>query len=79
MKYFLKTTYPCLVKIEDDTFELEEFDTLEIEDEDYLFVYPQKNLYPFYINLKNPIENEHFSIIKHENNENSDIKAGTDK
>ena len=67
MKYFLKTTYPCLVKVKNENFELDTFDTLEIENEDYLFVYPQKNLYPFYINLKNPVENTHFSFSKHDN------------
>lgn len=65
MKYFLKTTYPCIVKISSETFELESFDTLEIEDEKYVFVYPQENLCPFCINLINPVENERFSILNH--------------
>ena len=65
MKYFLKTTYPCLVKISNETFELDSFDTLEIEDEKYVFVYPQEDLCPFCINLINPVENEHFSILNH--------------
>lgn len=63
MKYFLKTTYPCLVKSDTSTFELEENDTLEIEDENIIFIYPESGKIPFYINLNNPKENDKFSIV----------------
>ncbi len=65
MKYLLKTSYPCLVKTEAQSEELEENDLLEIEDEKYLFVYPENpRQTPFYINLTSPRENEFYSIIK---------------
>ncbi len=35
---------------------------LEIEDEDFLLIYPQSSM-PFYINLLSPIENQFFSVI----------------
>ena len=65
MKTLLKTSYPCLIKSDKDTCELEENDTLEIENEQFLFVYPQNGNIPFYIDVKSDIENRFVSIIKH--------------
>lgn len=54
-KIKLKTNYPCLVKTEKESFEIDENDVLEIENEERIFIYPalfsRKNI-PFYINLK---------------------------
>lgn len=66
MKKLLKTTYPCLIKTDIDTCELEENDTLEIEEERFLFVYPQNGNIPFYVDTKSEVENRFVSIIKHE-------------
>lgn len=68
MKTLLKTSYPCLVKTDSDMCELEENDTLEIEDEQFLFVYPQNGNIPFYIDTKSEIENRFVSIIKRDDN-----------
>lgn len=65
MKLLVKTTYPCLIKTDKDACELEENDTLEVEDEQFLFVYPQNGSIPFYIDTKNQNENQFVSIIKH--------------
>ncbi len=65
MKYTLKTTYPCLVKTQNDFCQLEKNDNLEIEDEHIVFVYPQANQLPFQIDFS--CENEFYSIINHEN------------
>ncbi len=67
MKTILKTTYPCLIKTNSDECELNENDTLEIENEQFLFVYPQDGNIPFYIDLKSENENRFFSIIKYDN------------
>lgn len=67
MKYFLKTPYPCLVRTTSDFCELENGDTLEIENEKFLLIYPQESKKnPFYINLQTPTENENFSILSHD-------------
>ncbi len=66
MKKILKTTYPCLIKTDSDACELEENDTLEIEDEQFLFVYPQNGNIPFYIDVNSETENKFVSIIKHD-------------
>ena len=54
-KIKLKTNYPCLVKADKESFEIDENDVLEIENEERIFIYPtlfsRKNI-PFYINLK---------------------------
>jgi len=64
MKYLLKTAYPCLIKTLNDFCELDENDTLELQDEKVIFVYPQSHTsIPFYINLSLPQESENFSII----------------
>lgn len=66
MKYFLKSSYPCLIKTQNECLEINENDMIEIENEDVIFIYPQSQKIPFYINLKAPIENENFSILKHQ-------------
>lgn len=66
MKTLVKTSYPCLIKSENETCVLEENDTLEIENEQFLFVYPQNGSIPFYIDTKSETENRFVSIIKHE-------------
>lgn len=64
----LKTTYPCLIKTATDMCELDQNDRLEIDGEEFLFVYPQNaGLIPFYINLNSPVENEHLSVFKRQN------------
>lgn len=68
MKYILKTTYPCLVKNKDSFTEMEINDTLEIEDETIIFIYPENSKQiPFYINLATKKESEFYSFIKREN------------
>ena len=56
-KIKLKSTYPCLVKTEKESLEIDENDVLEIENEERIFIYPtlysRKNI-PFYINLQVP-------------------------
>ena len=65
MKYFLLSTYPCLVKARNNAFELEKNDLLEIDEEEFLFVYPTTpEQLPFYINLENPQENQYVSVLK---------------
>ena len=67
MKYLLKSPYSALIKTENNFFELSKNDSLEIEDENMIFVYPQQSGYlPFCINLSQPNENRFFSI-KHKN------------
>lgn len=64
MEYILKTTYPCLIKTQSQTCELDINDNLKIQDEELLFVYPQDaNAIPFYINLTSPYENGKFSVL----------------
>lgn len=64
MKFLLKASYPCLVKTECDSVELDENDLLEIEDERNLFVYPiSANQTPFCIDLSCPRESDFFSIL----------------
>lgn len=64
MKIILKTSYPCLIKTNTEYLELEENDTLEIQDETMLFVYPQNHSqFPFYINLNNLKENQFYSLL----------------
>lgn len=65
----LKSTYPCLIKTSSDMCELDENDTLEIVDENFLFVYPQNpSFLPFYINLNCPTESERLSVLKRDLN-----------
>ena len=52
MKYTIKTTYPCVIKTQNEYVELDENDNLECENEDYVYVYPQNtNQIPFCVNL----------------------------
>ena len=52
MKILLKTTYPCLVSTATEKQSLSEEDLLEIENENFLSVYPlQPNAIPFCIDL----------------------------
>lgn len=53
-KVKLKSSYPCLVKTQNECYDIDENDLLEIEDEKRLLIYPlnsSKKCYPFYINL----------------------------
>ena len=55
-KIKLKTNYPCLIKFQNSSYDLDENDMLEIEDEDKMCVYPitySKRDIPFCIDLKN--------------------------
>lgn len=64
MKFFLKTTYPCLVKTNSQECELDQNDLLEIENEKTLFIYPQNsNSVPFYVNLSSPKDSERASFV----------------
>ena len=65
MKYILKTTYPCIVKTATSSVELDVNDSLEIEDERNVFIYPQ-NCYqiPFCINLIQKQDSNLFSFVK---------------
>ena len=66
MKILLKTTYPCLVKTGAEECELGQNDTLEIENEKNVFVYPQNpKIIPFYINLDSPKDCERYSFFTH--------------
>lgn len=68
MKYILKTTYPCVVKTQSQSIELEENDNLEIEDEKFLYVYPQNSYQPpFCINLSNKKDTHLFSFVRVKN------------
>lgn len=67
-KYLIKSSYPCLIKTKTDYEEIDTNDVLEVEDEEYIFIYPADNIVtPFYINLSCPHENENFSVIKKDN------------
>lgn len=69
MKYLLKSCYPCIVKTNSEFCELSTNDTLEIDNESCLFVYPQKaNRISFMINLLSPVENKFFSLLKQNEN-----------
>ncbi|MGN1201499.1 MAG: hypothetical protein ACI4R8_04525 [Candidatus Caccovivens sp.] len=66
MKYILKTTYPCLIKTENEFCELDNLETIEVEDEKFLFVYPQNHEQtPFKIDFSK--ESEFYSILHREN------------
>lgn len=65
MKYYLKTTYPCIIKTDCQSTYLEENDTLEIEDEKHLFVYPENSYQtPFCVNLLFKQDSPLFSFVK---------------
>ena len=67
MRTFLKSTYPCLVKAQNDEFELEKNDTIEIVDEKIIYIYPQNKSIPFYINTQNLCDCEKYSVFVHDN------------
>ena len=66
MKYKLKSSYPCLVKTNNEAFDIDENDILEIEGEERLFIYPlsysRRNI-PFYINLNDLKDCDKFSVF----------------
>ena len=43
-KYLIKSSYPCLIKTKTDYAEIDANDILEVEDEEYIFVYPADNI-----------------------------------
>ena len=64
MKYILKSPYPCLVKTADAQSELDKNDSLEIEDEKFVFIYPQDaRKEAFCINLSSPKDCEKYSFF----------------
>lgn len=66
MKYLLKTPYPCLVKTQTETAELDVNDTLECEDEQILFVYPiTPDQMPFCVNLSLKMDSPFYSFLNH--------------
>lgn len=68
MKYYLVSPYPCLIKTTSQSFELCEGEQLEIENEPFVFVYPQENfLLPFYVNIENERDSQFVSFIKRDN------------
>ncbi len=67
MKIKLKSSYPCLVKNDNFSFDINENDLLEIEEEENLFVYPisysRRNI-PFYINLNDLKDCTRYSVFE---------------
>lgn len=64
MKIFLKTPYSCLIKSNDNEFELDTNDMAEIIDEKIIYVYPQnQNIIPFYINTQNLKDCTRYSVV----------------
>jgi len=64
MKILLKTTYPCLISNTTEKQFLSENDSLEIEDETFLSVYPlQANLLPFCIDLTETTDSSFYSYL----------------
>lgn len=65
MLYKLKSPYPCLVVAGEKHAELSPADTLEIDGNGLVYVYPHaRAMWPFCINLAAPLECEHFSIFR---------------
>lgn len=65
MKYYLKTTYPCIIKTQNESVYLDENDTLEVENEKQLFVYPENSYQtPFCVNLLYKQDCSLFSFVK---------------
>ncbi len=82
MKYLLKTPYPCLVKTENESLELDINDTMQCEEEQVLYIYPiTPEQIPFCVNLSFKKDTEYYSFLKHngqnilylEKSENFDI------
>lgn len=68
MTIMLKSPYVCLVKTNSAEFEIDPNDTLQIEDEKIIFVYPQNaKQIPFYINLQNLTDCERYSVLHKDN------------
>ena len=68
MKVIVKTTYPCIIKTQNDFVELDQNDTLLCEDEDFLYIYPLNSFQiPFCINLCKKEDSRFFSFVKIEN------------
>lgn len=66
MKYLLKTPYPCLIKTQNETVELDCNDTLECEDEQILYVYPTTpDQVPFCVNFLIKKDCPYYSFFKH--------------
>ena len=66
MKYLIKTTYPCVVKTQQDFFEMDINDTLECEAEPFLYVYPQNaSQLPFCINVTKREDCEAYSFLSY--------------
>lgn len=67
MKITLKSSYPCLVKVKDESFDIDENDLIEIEDENEVFVYPllyNRHNFPFVIKLNNLKNTERYSVFE---------------
>lgn len=68
MKFYIKTSYPCLIKTDSQSVFLEENDMLEIENEKFLYIYPENNTYfPFFLNMDTLKDSEKISVLKHNN------------
>lgn len=66
MKYLLKTPYPCLIKTQNETVELDVNDTLQCEDEQILYIYPTTpEQIPFCVNLAVKMDSPFYSFLKH--------------
>lgn len=66
MKILLKSTYPCLVKSKSEIQEISPNDTLEIENESQIFVYPSDcDNIPFYIDLNTPKDSPFYSFLSY--------------
>lgn len=63
MKYTIKTTYPCVIKTQNEYVEIDENSSAECEDEDFVYVYPEQNGTPFCVNLKEKKDSELVSFI----------------
>ena len=68
MKYLIKTTYPCLIKTETSSVFLDKNDSIDCENEDFFYVYPQNtNQIPFYVDLQKKQDCELYSFVKIKN------------
>lgn len=66
MKIILKSPYPFLARTKSQEIELDQNDTLLIEQEDYVSIYPLiANQIPFNVDLKSLKENDFYSVFKH--------------
>ena len=67
-KYDLISTYPCIVKLENEEIFLDENESLEFENEKNIFVFPinSKKIKPFKINLEK--SEKYYKILQKNNN-----------